>query len=89
MVPPALLGAASFRMCKARAAQYDSNVNLYTARGDMFGKAPIVMFLGDFYQLGPVSGKGRRSSLLQRESPDAPVHVRNGQSIFLDGVTHA
>ena len=89
MVPPALLGAASFRMCKARKEAYKCDVDLYMARGHMFGKVPIVMFLGDFYQLGPVSGKGTRSSLLQRESLEQPVHVRNGQSIFLDGVTHA
>ena len=49
MVPPALLGAASFRMCKARQAEHRCNVDLYMARGYMFGKAPIVMFLGDFY----------------------------------------
>eukprot|EP00959_Pyramimonas_sp_CCMP1952_P398752 8355433-Pyramimonas_sp.AAC.1 len=89
MVPPQLLGAASFRMCKARAAQYNCDVNVYVARGHMFGKVPIVMFLGIFYQLGPVSGKGRRSSLLQPELPEEPVHVRNGQSMFLGGVTHA
>eukprot|EP00959_Pyramimonas_sp_CCMP1952_P273523 5717376-Pyramimonas_sp.AAC.1 len=76
-------------MCKARKAQYNCDVNLYVARGHMFLKVPIVMFLGDFYQLGPVSGKGGRSSLLQPESPEAPVHVRNGQFMFLDGVTHA
>eukprot|EP00959_Pyramimonas_sp_CCMP1952_P381291 7989436-Pyramimonas_sp.AAC.1 len=70
MVPPALLGAASFRMCKARKATHNCDVDLYMERGHMFGKAPIVMFLGDFYQLGPVSGKGKRSSLLQREAPD-------------------
>merc|ERR1712023_628565 len=67
MVPPQLLGAASFRMCKARKAQYKCDERLYMARGHMFGNAPIVMFLA-------VSGKGRRSSLLQRESPEAPVH---------------
>ena len=89
MVPPALLGAASIRMCKARKAEHGCDVDLYMARGQMFGKVPIVMFLGDFYQLGPVMGGGKRSSLLLRESAEAPLHVRNGQSIFLDGVTHA
>ena len=89
-VQPALLGAASYRMCKARKAKHGCDVNLYSERGHMFGKVPIVMFLGDFYQLSPVSGKGPKSSLLKRvEDTDFNEHVRNGQRIFLDGVTHA
>ena len=56
MVPPKLLGAASLRMCKAREGKHGSHVGLYMERGHMFGKVPIVMFLGDFYQLGPVMG---------------------------------
>ena len=59
MVPPALLGAASIRMCKARKVRHGSDVDLYMTRGQMFGKVPIVMFLGDFYQRGPVMGGGQ------------------------------
>ena len=90
MVPPELLGAASYRMCKARAARKGSDVNLYSEKGHMFGKVPIVMLLGDFYQLTPVAKWGPKISLLKRVEPtDKNAHVRNGQRIFLDGVTHA
>ena len=47
------------------------------------------MFLGDFFQLGPVRKGGVRTSLLQRLPGDAAAHARNGQRIFLDGVNHA
>ena len=86
MVQPALLGAASYRMCKARASRKKSDPNLYMERGHMFGKVPLVMLLGDFYQLPPV----KMASLLQRVQPNGVnEHIRNGQAILLDGVTHA
>ena len=89
MVPSALLGAASYRMCAARAGAKGCQPDLYTERGHMFGGVPIVMFLGDFFQLGPVRKGGVRTSLLQRLPGDAAAHARNGQRIFLDGVNHA
>ena len=89
MVPSALLGALSLRMCVARQKTKGCDKDLYTERGHMFGGVPIVMFLGDFYQLGPVRKGGARSSLLHRLPSSAPANARNGQRIFLDGVTHA
>ena len=89
MVPSALLGALSYRLCRARKITKGCDPELYTERGHMFGGVPIVMFLGDFYQLGPVRKGGIRSSLLHRLPNTAPVHARNGQRIFLYGVHHA
>ena len=88
MVESALLGAASYRMCAARERKNLCQSSLYMVRGHLFGAAPIVLFLGDFYQLGPVCRGGKRSSLLSRADSREPEHVRNGQAIFLDGINH-
>ena len=47
MVPSALLGALSLRLCVARKKTKGCDPDLYTERGHMFGSVPIVMFLGD------------------------------------------
>ena len=66
MVPPRLLGAASYRMCLGRRGEAEK----YMERGHMFGGVPIVILLGDFLQLAPFERK-RRVSLLK-----APVAGR-------------
>ncbi len=90
MIESALLGAASYKMCCARRQTHNCDPLLYSEREHMFGAAPIVLFLGDFYQLRPMSrAPGVRESLLDRLPETAKAHKRNGQRIFLDGVNHA
>ncbi len=90
MIEAALLGAASYKMCCARQRSHGCDPFLYSEVGHMFGAAPIILFLGDFYQLRPMNRAfGKRESLLDQLPADAPIHKRNGQRIFLEGVNNA
>ena len=89
MIPPALLGAASWRICCAREKTFSVDPLLYTERGNMFGGIPIILFLGDFYQLEPVVRRGPKISLMRPLPLQASSEARNGQRLFLEGVTDA
>ena len=85
LVPPRLLGAASYRMCLGRRGEADK----YAERGHMFGGVPIVILLGDFLQLAPFEGK-RRVSLLKAPiagTADSRAEHMNGLRVFWEGIT--
>ena len=89
MIQPQLLGAASWRICCAREKTFPVDPLLYTERGHMFGAIPIVLFFGDFYQLEPVTRYGPKLSLMRPMPLNASSEARNGQQMFLEGVTDA
>ena len=87
LMSPDLLGALSFRTSLARQAKHNCDPNLYQHPEHMFGKIPIVVYLGDFMQLAPISGK-QRTSLLKPAGMYASDEHRGGQRVFWEGLTH-
>ena len=87
LTSPRLLGAASYRICAARQNTHGVDPALYSERGMMFGRIPIVILLGDFMQLPPFESKARCSLLMQPRPNSFMEHYR-GLDVFWRGLTH-
>ena len=68
LVSPAMLGGLSYRVCCARESR-GADKDFFATKGEVFGRVPLVVFSGDFMQLAPFEGYGRRASLMADPRP--------------------
>ena len=103
MVPPKLLGALSYRICRARRHSCGASPDLYFVPGYAFGGIPVVILLRDFMQLAPLARGGRKSLLKEPMPPPVKTGKTkrcrevsttgfqaelNGYRVFWDCLTH-
>ena len=64
MVSPKMKASVSYRLCQVRKRTWGASPNLFTQRGEAFGRIPIVLLIGDFMQLPAFEGAFYKVSLL-------------------------
>ena len=73
MMPAEALNMEMYRAMWGRHEQFGVNIDEYARLRHLFGRMPLVVFLGDFLQLKPTGGYGMTSQAPLTASQAAPI----------------
>ena len=88
MVSAFLYNMLNFRSMLGRRSMFGVDVNTYTKTGCAFGRVPIILHLGDFFQLRPTAQVSLLDDLNEQDEGgkfkhvEVPAEVQHAQKLF-------